>query len=314
MSMIEVAIFLEGQNGLNWTHWQRIAAAVEDLGYAGLYRSDHFTNRNPPDKDSLELWVSLTWLASHTSRIEFGPLVSPLSFRHPALTARMAAAVDDLSGGRLVLGLGAGWQEREHHNYGFDLLNTPQRIDRFEEGLQVITRLLHSDSPVSFQGAYFSLENAILLPRPQRPGGPPILIGVKGSRRTLDLVARFADEWNAFEMSPEKFSQTNYLLNQLLVEHGRDPGQVRRSLMTNCVFGRDAAEVQRKVEARTYAKFTPQEFRQRGALVGSSSEFVEQLGVWAEAGVQRLMLQWLDLDDLDGIERLARDVLPQVQG
>ena len=107
--MLEIAIMLEGQNGLNWSHWQRLAEAVEQLGFAGLYRSDHYTNASPPDKDSLELWVSLTWLASHTNRIEFGPLVSPVSFRHPTMTARMATAVDDLSGGRLTLGVGAGW-------------------------------------------------------------------------------------------------------------------------------------------------------------------------------------------------------------
>ncbi|MCA9873302.1 MAG: LLM class flavin-dependent oxidoreductase, partial [Anaerolineales bacterium] len=110
--MIEVAIMVEGQNGLNWPRWQRLATAVEDLGFAGLYRSDHYTNSRPPDLDSLELWVSLTWLATHTRRIEFGPLVSPVSFRQPTMTARMASAVDDLSHGRLTLGLGAGWQER----------------------------------------------------------------------------------------------------------------------------------------------------------------------------------------------------------
>src|SRR5512146_2018438 len=110
---MEIAIMIEGQNGLNWSRWQRIAAAVEDLGFAGLYRSDHFTNPSPPDIDSLELWVSLTWLASHTRRIEFGPLVSPFSFRHPVFTARMGSMVDDLSQGRLTLGVGAGWQERE---------------------------------------------------------------------------------------------------------------------------------------------------------------------------------------------------------
>ena len=110
--MLEVAIMIEGQNGLNWDRWRRIAGAVEQLGFVGLYRSDHFTNSRPPDTDSLELWVSLTWLAANSKRLEFGPLVSPVSFRHPAMTARMASAVDDLSGGRLNLGLGAGWQAR----------------------------------------------------------------------------------------------------------------------------------------------------------------------------------------------------------
>src|SRR5512143_629300 len=109
---------IEGQNGLTWPRWQRLAQAVEELGFAGLYRSDHFTNSEPPDIDALELWVSLTWLASHTQRIDFGPLVSPVSFRHPVQTARMASAVDDLSAGRLVLGLGAGWNVREHELFG----------------------------------------------------------------------------------------------------------------------------------------------------------------------------------------------------
>ena len=147
--MLEIAIMIEGQNGLTWPRWQNIAAAVEDLGFAGLYRSDHFTNADAPDMDSLECWTSLTWLASHTRRIEFGPLVSPVSFRSPALTARIAAAVDDLSGGRLTLGLGAGWQDREHHLFGYDLLVMQSRFARFNEGLEVITRLLKSDQPVS---------------------------------------------------------------------------------------------------------------------------------------------------------------------
>ncbi len=190
---MDIAIMIEGQNGLNWPRWQRIARAVEDLGFAGLYRSDHFTNSSPPDLDALELWTSLTWLASHTSRIAFGPLVSPVSFRDPRMTARIARDVDDLSGGRLTLGLGAGWQEREHTNFGYDLLEMRGRFARFEEGLQVVTRLLRSDEPVTFDGTYYHLHEAVLLPRPARPGGPPILIGGTGAQRTLPLVARYGE-------------------------------------------------------------------------------------------------------------------------
>ncbi len=128
---IDVGIMIEGQMGLNWPRWKRLVRAVETLGFVGLWRSDHFTNRTPPDMDSLELWTSLTWLADNTSRIEFGPLVTPVSFRHPVWTARMAKEVDDLSGGRLVLGVGAGWQEREHRMFGFPLLPIPERFARF---------------------------------------------------------------------------------------------------------------------------------------------------------------------------------------
>src|SRR5512133_3962851 len=146
--MLEIAVMIEGQNGLTWPRWQNIVRLAEDAGFAGLFRSDHFTNSNPPDLDSLELWTSLTWLASHTKRIEFGPLVTPFSFRHPVHTARMASAVNDLSGGRLVLGMGAGWNEREHTLFGFDLLDVDARFDRYRDGMEVVTRLLPSDSPV----------------------------------------------------------------------------------------------------------------------------------------------------------------------
>jgi F420-dependent oxidoreductase-like protein len=303
---MEVAIMIEGQDGLTWPRWQRIAAAVEDLGFVGLYRSDHYTNSDPPDKESLELWVSLTWLASHTRRIEFGPLVTPVSFRQPTMTARVASAVDDLSDGRLTLGLGAGWQEREHANYGWDLLDTPERFARFEEGLRIIDHLLHDDAPLDFEGVYYRLREAVLLPRPGRPGGPPILIGGNGPRRTLPLAARYADEWNGVYINPARYAELNESLNGLLVAAGREPGAVRRSLMTGCIFGRDAAEVERKLAGRNR---TAAVMRERGAAVGTGEEIATQLGAWAEAGAQRIMLQWLELDDIAGLEALAAAVL-----
>lgn len=304
---IDVALMIEGQNGLTWSRWQRLAQAAEDLGFAGLYRSDHFTNANPPEKESLELWVSLTWLASHTRRIEFGPLVSPVSFRHPAMTARMAAAVDDLSGGRLQLGLGAGWQEREHTMFGFDLLEVAPRFQRFREGLEVVTRLLRSDTPVTWIGEYYQLREAILLPRPQRPGGPPIVIGGNGEQRTLPLTARYADEWNAVFVPPARFAELNAKLDSLLDAAGRPREAVRRTLMIGSVFGRDEQEVERLLAGRDR-----QQLRARGILVGVADEIVEQIQAFAAVGVQRIMVQWLDLDDLDRLESFATSVLPSL--
>jgi F420-dependent oxidoreductase-like protein len=303
--IMEIAIMVEGQNGLNWPRWQRLARAVEALGFAGLYRSDHYTNANPPDNDSLELWISLAWLAGNTGRIEFGPLVSPVSFRQPTMTARMATAVDDLSGGRLILGLGAGWQEREHTNYGWDLLPVPERFERFEEGLEIITRLLTSDEPVHFEGKYYRLQEAVLLPRPQRPGGPPILIGGNGTRRTLPLVARYASEWNAVFVPPAKFADLSSRLDELLVAEGRRPEEVRRSLMTGVLFARNQAELDSKLPpGRTAAQL-----QERGMVVGTPAPFREQLDQFAAAGVQRMMLQWLDLDDIDRLEAMAATVI-----
>ena len=305
---MQISLMIEGQNGLNWPRWQRIVTAAEELGFYGLYRSDHYTNAEPPDLDSLELWISLTWLASHTRRIKFGPLVSPVSFRHPTMTARMASAVDDLSGGRLVLGLGAGWQEREHHNYGWELLGIDDRFARFAEGLEVISLLLYSDIPVDYSGRFYHLDNAILLPRPQRRGRPPILIGGDGEKRTLPLVARLADEWNAVYITADEFARLNARLDELLEVEGREKGEVRRSLMTGCVFGRDQAEVNRKVAERTKNKRDAAQLRSHGVIVGAGTDIREQLAELAEVGVEQVMLQWLDLDDLAGIEALAEQI------
>jgi F420-dependent oxidoreductase-like protein len=311
--VLDIAIMIEGQNGLNWPRWMRLVTAIEDLGFAGLYRSDHFTNTNLPDLDSLELWVSLTWLASHTTRIEFGSLVTPLSFRHPVHTARMAAAVDDLSQGRLTLGLGAGWQEREHKNYGFDLLEVSQRFARFEEGLQIISSLLRDPNPLNFAGDFYQLNEAVLLPRPHRPDGPPILIGGNGKTRTLPLAAQYADEWNAVFLNQAKFSELNHKLDELAIERGRSPKDIRRSMMVGCIFGKDESQVNDKVSQRGGGKFSAEELRQRGLVVGTAAQLVDQLSGLADAGLQRVMLQWLNLDNIEGLETMAKGILPYFQ-
>ena len=304
---MDIAIMLEGQNGLNWPRFQRIARAVEDLGFAGLYRSDHFTNNDAPDIDSLELWVSLTWLAGHTQRIEFGPMVSPVSFRNPVFTARIGKDVDDLSGGRLTLGVGAGWQVREHTHFGFDLLEIPERFARFEEGLTVITRLLREDTPVTFTGQYYQLQDAVLLPKPQRAGGPPVLIGGNGEQRTLPLVARYANEWNGVYLTAQRYASLSHRLDELLIAQGRQPQDERRSLMTGLIFSPAAAPSQAQLQGMGFD--SAEAARSRGMVVGGPTEVKEQLGQLAAVGVQRVMLQWMDLDNIEGLTALAKAVL-----
>jgi len=305
--MLEIAIMIEGQNGLNWVRWKKIVRLVEELGFVGLFRSDHFTNSSgPPDLDSLELWTSLTWLADNTKRIEFGPLVTPFSFRHPAFTARTASAVDDLSDGRLTLGMGAGWQDREHSLFGFDLLEPKERYDRFEDGLVVVTNLLQSDEPVTFEGKYYQVRGATLLPRPKRKGGPRILLGGDGGKRLRAMVARYAVEWNCVMFTPKLFAKRNQLLTEDLKAAGRDLDSVRRSMMTGCVFGKDENALKEKLVARNR---TIEQLQERGIVAGSSEQVKEQLKILEEAGLQRIMLQWLDLDDLEGIEALAKTIL-----
>jgi F420-dependent oxidoreductase-like protein len=307
--VLEVAIMVEGQEGIGWDRWRRLARAVEDLGYAGLYRSDHFPNRRTGSyQDALELWSSLTWLADNTRRIEFGPLVSPVSFRHPVITAWQASAVDGLAGGRLRLGLGAGWQEWEHETFGFDLLDVDRRFARFEEGLEIVTRLLRNEEPVSFEGQFYRLRDALIMPRSPRPGGPPIVIGGNGPRRTLPLAARYADEWNAVFVTADEFAKLDARLDESLREAGRAPELVRRTLMTRAVFGRTEADVNRKLDG------VPRDQLEPAVLAGTTGEIVERLGRLSEAGVQRVMLQWLEVDDMDGLEAMAHSVTPQLQG
>lgn len=274
---MDISLMLEGQMGLTWPRWQRIVAEAEDLGFAGIFRSDHFTNPSPPDSKSLEMIVSLTYLASHATRVHFGPLVAPLSFRNPTLLARQAAALDDLSDGRMILGLGAGWQEREHETFGFELGDVPTRIRRLTEGLEVITRLLNSDEPVSFDGQFYHLRNAILLPRPQRPRGPRILVGGNGPQRTLPLVAQYADIWNGVFMRPDQFRERMTILDTLLAKAGRQPGDVRRTMMYGQFQGHDT--------------------------------LIDLLPEYAAAGMEEIMVQWLDLDNIDGLRSFARRIM-----
>ena len=306
--MIEVAIMVEGQEGVGWDRWRRLALAVEELGYAGLFRSDHFPNKQMGlYRDSLELWSSLTWLAENTSRIEFGPLVSPVSFRHPVITAWQASSVDTLAGGRLRLGLGAGWNEWEHGTYGFDVLDTHRRFVRFEEGLEVVTRLLRNDEPVSFEGEFYRLNDALLMPRSPRPGGTPVVVGGNGVRRTLPLAARYADEWNAVFLKAEAFMDLNARLDELVREAGRAPEEVRRTLMTRVLFGHTEADVDRKLEGELRHHLPA------AVLAGTTGEIVERLGHLSEAGVQRVMLQWLEVDDIASLEAMSHSVLPQLR-
>jgi F420-dependent oxidoreductase-like protein len=318
--MLALSIMIEGQNGLTWPRWKRLVAEVERLGFAGLFRSDHFTNMQPPDKESLELITSLTYLADHTQRIHFGPLVAPFSFRDPTLLARQAAALDDLSGGRMILGVGAGWQEREHTLFGHPLLDVPGRMRRLEEGLEVVTRLLQSDEPVTYEGQFYHLRGATLLPRPERQGGPPILIGGNGMTRTLPLVARYAACWNASFISPEAFHERSVRLDELLRAAGRRPGDVQRSLMLTLIFARTRDELEQRLEARrqrpdltgkSLDEVVAAIHTAGGAIVGTPEGVIRRIRDYEAAGVQELMLQRLDLDDIDGLQALADTVLPQ---
>ncbi|MDZ4766465.1 MAG: TIGR03560 family F420-dependent LLM class oxidoreductase [Chloroflexota bacterium] len=299
--MIAIGLMIEGQFKLTWERWRRILDVAENAGFQCVFRSDHYSESQPPDHESLETWVSLTYAATYTQRIEFGTLVCPTTFRHPALTARMGAQVDDLSGGRLTLGLGTGWNEREHKQFGIPFYDFSTRFEMLEDALEVTTRLFDSDTPVSYTGKHYTLDGAILLPRPARR--TPILIGGNGMNKTLPLVARFADEWNGVYISPADYKGRIDRLNELLDAAGRARTAVKRSLMTRLIYSDDANVVTAKLGKGSADM----------VIAGSAAQVVDRIGAYAEAGVERFMLQWLDVDDIDPLERFAREVLPQVK-
>lgn len=292
---------------------------VEDAGFASLYLSDHFVMPGPPDQPSLELITALTWLADHTERVRFGPMVSPLTFRDPVMLARQAAALDVLSDGRMVLGIGAGWMEREHRMFGYDLGDKRTRMDRFEEGVEVIAKLLRCQEPSTFEGHFFQLNDAVL-PEPKRRGHPPIMIGGSGPNRTLPLVARFADVWNAQVVSPEQLRERNDQLDRLLIEAGRQPEDVRRTLNVPVLCFRSQEELETRLSRRP--PFSPwkglsqeervESLRAWPALVGTPAEIIELIETFAAAGVSEISMQWGAPSDTEGIEILAQEILPHV--
>lgn len=317
--MVAISVSIEGWFGLTWPHWKRLVMEVEQLGFAGLFLSDHFLLQDPPPQDSLELIVALTYLADHTQRVHFGAMVSPLSVRDPVMLARQAAALDDLSGGRMILGVGAGWNEPEHRMFGYNLGDMATRMARLEEGLEIITRLLRTDEAANYQGQFFQLRDALLLPRPQRPGGPPLLIGGIGPRRTLPLVARYADIWNANLLKPAAFSERSAHLDRLLLEVGRQPADIKRTVNIPVFCGRDRAEIERRVRGfRNYGPFATmpldalldQLSAMLAAIAGTPEEIVEQIRAYEAAGVEEFIVQWVSTDDSDGLNLLADEVLP----
>lgn len=308
-------------DSLTWPQWKQIVRLAEDLGYDGLYRGDHLTTDEAQDRDQPDLVVALTYVADHSTRIGFGSCVSPVSFRDPIIFTRQAVALNELSGGRMTLGLGTGWNEREHQVWGYRLGDATTRWARLEESLEVATRLLRGDEPMSYAGQFFQLDRAALLPRSQRVHGPRILVGGNSRTRTLPLVARYADSWNALDLTPALFREHSSLLDELIRAAGRQPSDVRRTLLTRVEFGRDAAELDRRMGWRhTHPDYAGKaldeviraQWEEEASLVGLPDEVAAQIAEFASAGVEELILLF-EGDDVEGIEAFAEGILPRVR-
>lgn len=318
---MKLGIMIEGQEGLTLERWSRIGSLVEEWGFDSLWRSDHFMSlMGSGTRDAPETWATLVQAAQETRRIRFGPLVSPMTFRHPSLLMRMATVVDRLSGGRFVLGVGAGWNEREHRAYGLPFPPVRQRMEMLEEGVEVILRL-QGDGPASFTGKHYQLDAADMQPKPIQRPRIPLLIGGSGEQRTLPLVARYADEWNMTGATPERFREKSALLDERCRSIGRNPAAIERSIMTPFLLGENEAALRKHCQAvqqviprlaRIDMSEIPAAAREWGWLAGTPDDLIASLRALSDAGVDRVMLQHNDQDN-DGLLRLiAREVMPAV--
>lgn len=310
---MELRIFTEPQQGADYGRLLAVARATEQLGFDAFFRSDHYLNMG--DGDGLpgptDAWLTLAGLALQTSRIRLGTLMSPVTFRYPGPLAISVAQVDDMSGGRIELGLGAGWFEAEHAAHGIPFPPTAERFDRLEEQLAIITGLW--DTPVgerfSFAGKYYPVTDSPGLPKPVQRPHTPVLIGGRGPRRTPQLTARYADEYNVPFSSVEQTAAAFARVREACQAAGRDPGALVYSAAHTVCCGRDEAELARRAEAigRDVAQV------RAAGLGGTPDEIVDRIGTFAGLGATRMYLQVLDLHDLDHLELIASEVMPQVR-
>jgi alkanesulfonate monooxygenase SsuD/methylene tetrahydromethanopterin reductase-like flavin-dependent oxidoreductase (luciferase family) len=302
---------IEGQEGVTWEEWVALALACEEHGVEALFRSDHYISGFDESRHVLDAWATIAGLAARTTKLELGTLVSPVTFRHPSLLARSAATADEISGGRVTLGMGAGWQEREHEAYGFEFGTTGERISRFGEQLDVIQRLLHEER-VNFEGSYYNLRDAPGLNRPDLP----ILVGGSAKPGTAVPAARFADEYNMLFGTLEEARSRKQALDQACEQQSRDPATLHRSLMAPIVVGHDERELQesaRRIGARfgREPKDVLERYAQNGP-VGTIDQVVERLKQIEEIGYERVMLQHLAHDDLETVALMGRELAPAV--
>ena len=308
---MQLRIFTEPQQGATYDDLLTVAKATEDLGFDAFFRSDHFAGMGgdglPGPTDA---WITLAGLARETSRIRLGTLVSSATFRLPGPFSIAVAQVDQMSGGRVELGIGTGWHEGEHEAYGIPFPPLKERFDRLEENLEIITGLWQTPlgEEFDYEGTHFRLSKSPALPKPVQHPRPPIIIGGSGKKRTPALAARFADEFNVVFQPLDVAGDLIGRVRTACVDTGRDPESLTYSAALVLCCGRDEAEFRRRAEA---IGREPDELRENGAA-GTPDEVAAKIASYGELGVTRMYLQTLDLSDLDHLELVASKVAPQL--
>jgi F420-dependent oxidoreductase-like protein len=310
---MELRVFTEPQQGATYDDLIRVAQEAERLGFGAFFRSDHYLAMGgdglPGPSDA---WITLAGIARETSTIRLGTMMTSATFRLPGPLAISVANVDQMSGGRVELGIGAGWFEAEHQKYGIPFPSTGERFDRFEEQLAIITGLWATQDGFTFEGEHYTVTDSPGLPKPTQTqghrGGPPVLIGGTGKKRTPELAARYADEFN-LPFVDEATTETQFArVREACEAQDRDPATMTWSNALVLCVGADEAELDRRAAAIGREK---SDLRENG-LAGTPQEVLDKIGRYADLGAQRLYLQVLDLADLDHLALVARDVMPHV--
>jgi F420-dependent oxidoreductase-like protein len=310
---------VEGQEDVSWEQWLRLAEAAERSGLDALFRSDHYGSVfDSRGRGSLDAWTTLAGLAARTERIRLGTLVSPVTFRHPGVLAKIAATVDRISGGRVEVGLGAGWNEAEHRAHGFPFPPLGERMTMLEEQVELVHRFF-TEEEFTFEGNHYRIEDGASLPRPVQQPRPPLIMGGHAGPRAAALAARFADEYNIFIGPEPDVEGVRGRLAEACERAGRDPATLTFSVMTPVCVGADRAEVLER--ARLILRRIgdedgdPEELlatRAAGWLTGTPDEAVSRLQELAEAGVERVYLQHLAHEDTGLVELVGAEIAPAV--
>jgi F420-dependent oxidoreductase-like protein len=307
---VQLCLMVEGQEGVSWSQWVALARACEEHGIPAMFRSDHYLNLDGlhPERGSLDAWGTLNALAAVTSTLRLGTLVSPATFRHPAVLAKLVATADQVSGGRVELGLGAGWHEREHEAYGFAFPPTRTRMDMLEEQLQVLLGSW-ADEPFSFHGEHYQTSDLDAQPKPAQRPHPPLLMGGLAGPRSAALAARYADEYNTVFPTVDEVRERKGRIDEACERAGRRPMPL--SVMTTVIVGSDESQLRERAgrvaeirgEADSYTSHPPS-----GWIIGTVQQAAEQLIALRDVGVSRVMCQHLAHDDLDAVALIGTEL------
>jgi F420-dependent oxidoreductase-like protein len=316
MTRMQFAIMLEPQQGVTYLEQLAVAKQAEAAGFGAFFRSDHYQSfPGPDDLPTTDAWTVLAGIARETRSIRLGALVSPVTYRLPGPFAKIVTTLDEMSNGRVEVGLGAGWHEQEHARMGIPFPPIGDRADRLEETLQIVRGLWTEPDGWSFEGRHWQIRDAKVRPRPVQRPHPPLLVGGSGTPRGYRIAARYADEFNLTRIQPDLVREAYSALDTACRAIGRDPGSIRRSIMTGVLVGADKAELDRRKDA-VLASFAVRDEaeawlarHEESWIIGTPEAARRRISQLSDLGVQRVMLQDFVPRDLAMIDLLGREVL-----